>query len=157
MTKLTTRQPSDYMPFLRTPYNYNVMQVSDETGLRCEDPSLAQQNQKDQADINFILERFGVTGELPVSQRMPQYRDFDEIYDYHSAMNAVIAAQDSFDALPAKLRARFDNDPAVLIDFLADEKNAKEAHDLGLVKTAPKENISSQKDEPKGELAQLPT
>ena len=27
------------VPFLRTPYNYDVDAVSDETGLKCEDPS----------------------------------------------------------------------------------------------------------------------
>ena len=154
---MTKKMPADYKPFLRSPFNYDVMEVSDETGLACLDPSLAQQNQAQQADINYILEQFGITGQLPVSDRAPMYRDFDQIYDYHSALNAVIAAEDAFMDLPAKVRARFDNDPGALLDFLSDEKNAAEAHKLGIVNTAPIENVSSNLPEAPAEGAQLLT
>lgn len=119
--------------FLRTPYNYDTMQVSDETGLKCEDPSLAQQNMKDECDINTIVRRFGLTGELPSGVRMPQYGDFTGVTDYHSALNAVIAAQDSFAQLPADVRARFGNDAASFVDFCMNEDNRAEAEKLGLV------------------------
>jgi len=119
--------------FLRTPYNYDVDKVSDETGLACADPSLAQQNFKDECDINHIVKQFGLTGELPGKPLSPQYGDFTGVLDYHSAVNAVLAAQDDFMELPAQMRSRFDNDPAKLIDFLTDEGNREEAIKLGLV------------------------
>jgi len=121
------------MPFLRTPYNYDVDLASDECALTCEDPSLTQQHQKQDADINTIVARFGLTGELPFADRQPRYGDFTAVTDYHSAMNAVAEAKEDFMSLPADLRARFNNDPAALIDFLAVDANRDEAIKLGLV------------------------
>jgi phage internal scaffolding protein len=120
-------------PFVRSPYNYNVDAASDESGLRCEDASLTQQHQKDQADINFIIDQFNVTGILPVSPVSPQYGDFSGIGDYHSAMNAVMNMHDEFMTLPPAIRSRFDNDPEELFDFLSNEDNREEAIKLGLI------------------------
>lgn len=137
------------VPFLRTPYNYDVDSVSDETGLVCKDPSLAQQNFKDESDINYIVRQFGLTGELPGQTLSPQYGDFTGVLDYHSAVNAVLAAQDEFMDLPAQMRARFDNDPARLIDFLQNEENREEAIKLGLVAES---TISVPTETPVGEV-----
>ena len=137
------------VPFLRTPYNYDVDKVSDETGLACPDPSLAQQNFKDETDINFIVRQFGLTGELPGKPLSPQYGDFTGVLDYHSAVNAVLAAQDDFMELPAHMRSRFNNDPAELIDFLSKEENREEATKLGLVAAKP---ISEPSETPFGEV-----
>ena len=90
--------------FVRNPYNYDMDKVSNETGLECKDPSLAQQHMKDECDINTIVERFGVTGSYLSAPVSPQYGDFSGVSDYHSAINAVRAAEESFMALPAKLR-----------------------------------------------------
>ena len=49
---------SKKIPFVRNPYNYDMDQVSQETGLKCEDPSLTQQHCRDECDINVIVERF---------------------------------------------------------------------------------------------------
>ena len=119
--------------FIRTAYNYDADEVSGETGLVCLEPSMAQQQFRDEADINTIMERFGRTGELIAPVRMPEYGDFSGINDYHSAMNAVLAAQGSFDALTASVRARFDNDPAKFVEFCLDDNNREEAVKLGLV------------------------
>lgn len=120
-------------PFLRTPYNYDTIAASNESGIACEDASLAQQQFKDETDINNILRQFNVTGLLPQAPISPRYGDFSGITDYHAALNAVIAAEDEFMTLPAQMRARFDNDPAALIEFLADENNRDEAVKMGLV------------------------
>jgi phage internal scaffolding protein len=121
------------LPFLRTAYNYDMNAASNESGLHCEDASLTQQHFKDETDINNILRQFNVTGLLPEAPLSPRYGDFTGIGDYHSALNAVIAAEDEFMTLPAELRARFENDPAQLIDFLSDENNRSEAEKLGLL------------------------
>jgi len=136
------------VPFLRTPYNYDVDKVSDETGLLCPEPTLAQQNFKDECDINNIVRQFGLTGELPGQPLSPQYGDFTGVLDYHTAVNAVLAAQDQFMELPAQLRARFDNDPAKLIDFLDKQENREEATKLGLVDAKP---ISTPVETPVGD------
>lgn len=132
-------------PFVRNPYNYDTNAVSDETGLKCEDPTLTQQQFVEESDINYIAERYGLTGELPTVLNLPRYGDFSGIFDFQTAQNAVRAAVEQFMTLPAKLRSRFDNQPQKLLAFLEDPENRAEAEFLGLVK----------KQEP--ETAQPPT
>lgn len=119
--------------FLRTPYNYDTMEASDASGLTCPEPTLAQQNSKDECDINTIVRRFGLTGELPSNVRTPTYGDFMDATDYHTAMNAVIAADAAFMQLPADIRTRFNNDAGSFVDFVSDDNNRAEAEKLGLV------------------------
>lgn len=120
-------------PFLRTPYNYDRDAASTDSGLRCEDPSLAVQDQRDEVDINTIVRRFGLTGKLPEDVRAPTYGDFTGVGDYQSALNAVLAADAAFMEMPAEVRARFDNDAAKFVDFCSDKANAEEMAKLGLL------------------------
>lgn len=125
-------------PFVRTPFNYDRDAASDASGLSCLDVSLAQQQFKDDSDINTIVRRFNLSGELPSGVSVPQYGDFLAVYDYHSAMNVVRSADAAFMAMPAHVRARFDNDPGLFVDFISDEKNRAEAEALGLLITGTK-------------------
>lgn len=128
-------------PFLRTPYNYDVDAASNESGVACEEPSLAQQQFRDECDINNILRQFNVTGQLPGTPLSPKYGDFSGIFDYKTALDRVMDSHEEFMGLPATLRARFDNDPANLIEFLENDQNRAEAEKLGLVD--PKEDLQS--------------
>lgn len=134
--------------FLRTPYNYDRDAATNESGLACEEPSLAQQHFKDECDINNILRQFNITGLLPEQTLSPRYGDFTGISDYHTAMNRVIAVQDEFEALPAQIRARFDNDPAQLIEFMENSENRSEAESLGLIEKATAEVVEVAKTTP---------
>lgn len=127
------------VPFIRTPYNYDRDLASEETGLRCEDSSLAQQHQKEEADINTIVRRFGLTGELPSNVRMPVYGDFTEVGTYQECLNAVKAADLAFAQMPADVRARFHNNAEEFVAFCLDENNREEAEKLGLVNPKPVE------------------
>lgn len=127
------------MIFLRSPYNYDTDEVSEETGLVCPEETLAKQSFKDQADINVIVNTFMKTGILPESVNMPKYGDFSEATDYQTALNLVMQAEDAFMSLPATLRARFENDPGQLLAFLEDEGNRAEAVALGLVQAQVEE------------------
>lgn len=125
--------------FLRTPHNYDRDAVSQETGTENKEPTMTQQQFKDDCDINTIMERYGVTGELPINVRQPLSEDFVEAFDFQSAQNALIEAKASFMEMPAKIRARFENDPAKFIAFFEDEANREEGERLGLInpKTPP--------------------
>lgn len=101
--------------------------------LECKDASLTQQQFKDDVDINVLLERFKITGQMPEGVVMPQYGDFRGVADYRSAVDAVRKADNSFMDLPANVRNRFDNDPQKLLEFVSDDKNRAEAERLGLV------------------------
>jgi phage internal scaffolding protein len=123
--------------FVRNPYNYDMALASEESGLVCKDPSLAQQHMKDECDINVLVERFGVTGSMPVSPIEPSYGDFSGVSDYHDALNRIKASNTAFMALPAKIRAKFDHDPNALLQYLQNEDNRDEAIEIGLIDGQP--------------------
>lgn len=121
------------MPFLKTPYNFDSDIDSFSSGLDCSDsPSLAQQHFRDECDINIMVERFARTG-VPPAPQVPAAVEFNEVFDFQSAMNVVVEAQRGFSTLPAKVRARFSNSPGEFLAFVQDESNRDEAVALGLV------------------------
>lgn len=122
------------MTRVKNPITYDRDKNSGSARFIFNKPSRTQQHFRDECDINTILERFNVTGQLPVGSVQPQYGDFSGVTDYQSALNAVMAAQDSFLALPAKVRAKFDNDPALFVDWASDEANRDEMKALGLLR-----------------------
>lgn len=125
-------------PFCRSAYNYDVEEASMRAGLSCDgDKGLTQQQFKEEVDINTIVRRFGLTGQLPDNVRVPMSGDFTGVNDFQSAMNAVRGAQEAFMELPAPMRARFANDPQRLMEFCSDADNRDEAIKLGLLAKPP--------------------
>lgn len=123
----------------RTGYNYDRDAVSRETGLACDpDEQVTQVQFAKDCDINEIVRRFGLTGQLPVSAKIPLSGEFAEVSDFHTAMNLVVQAESEFMKLPGEVRARFQHDVGALMAFLEDPSNREEAVKLGLV-TAPAE------------------
>ena len=104
--------------FLRSSFNYDRDAVSNETALECLDESKAIQSAEEESNINTIVRRFGISGELPNQVAMPQSGDFTNIPDFHTAMNLVRQAQEEFVRIPADVRARFNNDPGRFMEFL---------------------------------------
>lgn len=125
------------MTFFRSGFNTDSDIDSLQFVLHCEDESLAIQSAKDEADINTIVRRFGLTGELPNQVAMPRSGDFTDIPDFHTAMNLIRTTQEAFLTIPAEVRARFSNDPQNLMEFLEDESNRDEARKLGFLKDVP--------------------
>nr|QJB19928.1 MAG: internal scaffolding protein [Microvirus sp.] len=119
-------------PFLRTPYNYDTNKAADESALKCEDKTLTQQHMKDECDINVLVKRFVVTGEIPQLTMPPMQGDFSTAPTYQEALNLMVEANRSFMQQPAEIRARFENDPAKFVDFCSDEKNRDELRRMGL-------------------------
>lgn len=119
--------------FFATQFNIDPQEWSDRTGLECKDPSLAQQQFKDECDINILMGRYLETGVMPQVETPMAYGDFTGVFDFQSAMNAVRTAEGMFGQLPARIKNRFDNNPQKLLDFLALDENRDEAEFLGLV------------------------
>lgn len=126
--------PKDYVTArsrreMYAPDYQSVCSYVDESG-----ESFVQQSDYDRSDINLIVERFIKTGILEsVKQTNGFYGDFSEITDYHSALQMVQHAEESFMTLPATLRARFDNDPGAFLDFVSNPANEQEMAELGLL------------------------
>lgn len=120
------------MKHMRVPFAFDVDANSNVGCVEDFGLTKTQQHQKDDADINVIVKRFGLTGQLPQNVRAPMYGDFEGVTDYQSAMHAVMAAQASFMEFPADVRMRFANDPARFVDFCSDPANLEEMRTLGL-------------------------
>lgn len=96
--------------------------------------SKTQQQFAAECDINNIMKKYANTGVFThVTGKQGRYGDFSMITDYQEMLDTVRYAQEAFNTLPADVRARFRNDPGVLLDFLQDSKNMDEAIKLGLV------------------------
>lgn len=106
-------------------------------GVDCSrDKVRTQQHFKDEADVNVIMRKYAKTGILvdpsQVRSRVPQFGDFTQV-DFHSMQNAIAAAKAAFMLLPSDVRSKFDNDPALAIEFAANPENNAEAVKLGLL------------------------
>lgn len=137
---------------IRSAYGYDRNAASADSGLLCEDESLAIQSAKEECDINTLVRRFGITGQLPQGVRMPTYGDFTSVGDFRDAQDALISARESFMALPADVRRRFDNDAGLFVDFCSDPNNLEECRKMGLAppqEAQPPEKIFKEGDPPK--------
>lgn len=120
--------------FFRSAYNHDTDSFSSLFGLSCPPEEGKTQHQfAEDCDINEIVRRFGLTGEMPQNLRMPVSGDFTAVTDFTAAMLAVKEAENEFMRVPADVRARFGNNPAALISFLENVENREEAISLGLI------------------------
>lgn len=133
--------------FVRNPYNYDGDDLSEETGLHCKDETLTEQEWIEEADINYIADRFMRTGEAPQVLNLPTSGDFEGIFDFQTAMNTLAQAREEFASLPAKVRTRFENNPAKLLDFVGDPHNYDEAVKLGFISQQAQENRDASRRE----------
>jgi phage internal scaffolding protein len=98
-------------------------------------PSLAKQAFKDECDVNKIMRKFEKTGLIAhMNKYQGNYADLPDAGDLQDAMNTILVAQQMFDALPAKVRKEFDNDPSAFLNFAQDPANYDEMVELGLAK-----------------------
>lgn len=106
----------------------------------CSKDGLTEQSHAKACDVNRIVKRYERDGIL--MEKLPGYVDlagakfgnFADGLDYQEACNAVIMADRSFMEMPAEIRAKFYNDPAVFLDFASNPSNKDEMVELGLIK-----------------------
>lgn len=75
-----------------------------------EGESLTRQEMKDDADVNLMLSRYGVTG----TGRQPVFGEVDFNLDLQTAMHAIRDAQDAYARVPAELKAKYPTWQALL-------------------------------------------
>jgi len=129
---------------VRGAYGYDEAANSNESVIEKFDDTLCQRSQQEEADINTIVKRFGLTGKLPENLRQPTYGDFEDVFDYHTAQNAIAQANSSFQQLPPQIRSQFDNDPGKFVDYCSDTRNVDQLREWGLA--IPKAQETAQAD-----------
>lgn len=97
----------------------------------------AQQQFKEECDINRIVASYAITGQLPMENGKPIYADFSGITDFSEAQTKIAEANQAFMLLDPKIRKRFQNDPAQLLAFLSSSENLEEAQKLGIIAKTP--------------------
>jgi len=132
MTKQTTTSTTNKTtipPVFKTAY-----QPSQRYYAPLHGKSLTHQSMAAECDINTIMKKYEKTGVLEHRNRFEgAYGDFSNVPEsYHESMNAVIAAEEMFSTLPARVRRRFHNDPGAFIDFATNPDHAQDMIDLGL-------------------------
>lgn len=108
-------------PFIRSANNYDTHAASLSHAKRPAGEMITDQSGKDDADINVLVRRFGVTALASDVPMPPALADFStQVFDFHSSMNQIRAAEESFAALPAAVRSRFSNDPHLFVNFCSE-------------------------------------
>lgn len=122
------------MPNFFTNYNRppNVRTVN-------KSPSMALQQFKDESDINNLVARYHQTGTFYNAldcagrvSRMPEFGDFSDLGDFREQQDKILQVYECFQNLPAKVRERFNNNPAFFVEYVGNEKNFKECCDMGI-------------------------
>lgn len=105
-------------------------------GIIFKEPTMTIQSEKDNCDINVIMNRYATCG-TPLPYRtdgvQPVYADVSELGDYMENFQRCKQAEEMFNALPSALRKELDNNPANLLPFIQDEKNKERCYEYGLL------------------------
>lgn len=106
--------------------SYDPADDHDHHGIVFTMPSLASQDEKDETDINYIVNNYAdgqkgiATLDLGDSSQYAylQFGDATLPGDYSTALELVSGVREEFYNLPAKVRAKFDHDPMNFINQL---------------------------------------
>lgn len=107
-------------------------------GWSSSQPSMTQQQFRDEADINYIVSMYDSTGVMPTfhsngQPAQPVFGDFAELPDNAQEMyNRMIEARNNFNSLPLEVRKRFNYDPAAFLEFAENPENIDELVAMGL-------------------------
>lgn len=119
--------------FFKTEFNHDRDQESLAWATVNEEESMTVQDEAGEADINKMMDRFGVTGNINLTKRSPLPEDYIRIENFQDAMNLIRQAQESFNELPAEVRSKFENDPAKFEEWLQDPDNIPHGLKAGIV------------------------
>lgn len=107
---------------------YDPVEEHDHFGVEFTMPSLAVQDEKDETDINYIVNKYAdgqkgiMTLDLGDSSQYAylQFGDATLPGDYSTALELVSGVREEFYTLPAYVRAKFGHDPMIFISQLND-------------------------------------
>ena len=119
---------------------YGPLDEHDHCGIEFTMPSLTVQDEKEESDINYIVNKYadgqkGVfTLDLGDSSQYAflQFGDATLPGDYSTALELVSGVREEFYSLPARVRAKFGHDPMNFIDQLNNPETLKYLQREGL-------------------------
>lgn len=122
---------------------YDPVEEHDHCGIVFTMPTLAVQDEKDETDINYIVNKYadgqkGITTlDLGDSSQYAflQFGDATLPGDYSTALELVSGVREEFYTLPAYVRAKFDHDPMNFISQLNNPETLEYLQQEGLYGT----------------------
>lgn len=119
---------------------YDPVEEHDHCGIEFTMPSLTIQDEKDETDINYIVNKYAdgqkgiMTLDLGDSSQYAflQFGDATLPGDYSTALELVSGVREEFYTLPACVRAKFGHDPMNFINHLNDPATLEYLQQQGL-------------------------
>ena len=119
---------------------YDPVEEHDHCGIEFTMPSLTVQDEKDETDINYIVNKYAdgqkgiATLDLGDSSQYAylQFGDATLPGDYSTALELVSGVREEFYTLPAYVRAKFGHDPMNFIQQLNDPSTLEYLQQQGL-------------------------
>ena len=119
---------------------YDPVETHDHCGIEFTMPSLTVQDEKDETDINYIVNKYAdgqkgiATLDLGDSSQYAflQFGDATLPGDYSTALELVSGVREEFYSLPAYIRAKFGHDPMNFINRLNDPATLEYLQQQGL-------------------------
>lgn len=146
---------------------YDPAEEHDHCGIEFTMPSLAVQDEKDETDINYIVNKYadgqkGITTlDLGDSSQYAylQFGDATLPGDYSTALELVSGVREEFYNLPAYVRAKFGHDPMNFINQLNDPATLEYLQQQGLYVSKdtfdkPQESDSSKQTQEKSNTSE---
>lgn len=119
---------------------YDPVEEHNHFGIDFTMPSLTVQDEKDETDINYIVNKFAdgqkgiMTLDLGDSSQYAylQFGDATLPGDYSTALELVSGVREEFYSLPSYVRAKFGHDPMIFINHLNDPATLEYLQQQGL-------------------------
>lgn len=141
---------------------YDPVEEHDHCGIEFTMPSLTVQDEKDETDINYIVNKYAdgqkgiMTLDLGDSSQYAylQFGDATLPGDYSTALELVSGVREEFYSLPSYVRARFGNDPMDFIEQLNNPETLEYLQQQGLygsqyTSDKPQQSVSSKQTQEK--------
>lgn len=141
---------------------YDSVEEHDHCGIEFTMPSLTVQDEKDETDINYIVNKYadGLKGiatlDLGDSSQYAflQFGDATLPGDYSTALELVSGVREEFYSLPAYVRAKFGHDPMNFINQLNNPETLEYLQEQGLygnnyTSDKPQQSLSSKQTQEK--------
>lgn len=108
-----------------------------------DDTMVTKQSHKAECDIINILKQYQRTGVIThVQAARPTYMDLPDNYDFQDALHTIQRGTEAFEALPAKVREHFDNDPEKFLTALYDSQQHDKLREFGILRA--QETVATQ-------------
>lgn len=141
---------------------YDPVEEHDHCGIEFTMPSLAVQDEKDETDINYIVNKYAdgqkgiATLDLGDSSQYAylQFGDATLPGDYSTALELVSGVREEFYSLPAYVRAKFGHDPMNFVNQLNNPETLEYLQREGLygsnyTSNEPQQSLNSEQKQEK--------